>query len=163
MSPTHEEVEQLTSRREFYDKAVKAGSQYQAERDASGDGMAQMGTILVVDDEPLICKLIADYLSLRGYAVRTATSGKKALAMVAERAPDLIVLDVYMPEMLGADVLEALKKQRYKGAVIILTASRDQKLLQDMLKEGVVDVMCKPVNLAQLAMAIQVGFTLHDL
>lgn len=126
--------------------------------------MAQLGTVLVVDDEPLLCKLIADYLSLRGgYSVRTTTSGKAALAMVAEQAPDLIVLDIYMPEMPGADVLEALKKQGYKGAVIVLTASRDQKLLQDMMKEGVVDVMCKPVNLAQLAMAIQAGFTLRDL
>src|SRR5262245_49170935 len=66
--------------------------------------------ILVVDDNEDVAHIAAAYLSKRGYGVVTATDGQRALALVAERRPDCILLDVMMPTMSGLQVLSRLKE-----------------------------------------------------
>ncbi|WP_447974849.1 response regulator [Nitrospira sp. Kam-Ns4a] len=117
-------------------------------------------SVLVVDDEPMIGSLLAQFLSLRGYRVRTATDGQAALALVGQEAPRITILDMYMPGMNGVEVLRALRATGYAGGVIVLTASQDEKLLQEMLDLGSVDVMGKPVDLERLAVAIEVALVL---
>ena len=63
-----------------------------------------MKTILVVDDEPKIVKLVRDYLERAGFAVRVASDGKSALSLARTERPDLIVLDLGLPQMDGLDV-----------------------------------------------------------
>jgi len=125
---------------------------------AAGDG----DFILVVDDEPQIRDLLKRFLSLRGYKVRVASDGQQALTMVEQQAPQLIVLDVYMPGINGVEVLRQLRRKKYTGGVILLTGSQDDKLLQEALDLGSVDVMGKPVDLERLALAIQVGCILTE-
>ena len=125
---------------------------------AAGDG----DFILVVDDEPQIRDLLKRFLSLRGYKVRVASDGQQALTMVEQAAPQLIVLDVYMPGINGVEVLRRLRGRKFTGGVILLTASQDDKLLQEALDLGSVDVMGKPVDLERLALAIQVGCILIE-
>jgi DNA-binding response OmpR family regulator len=120
---------------------------------AAGDG----DFILLVDDEAQIRDLLERFLSLRGYKVRVASDGQQALTMVKREAPHLIVLDVDMPGLNGVEVLRQLRGRRFTGGVILLTASQDDKLLQEALDLGSVDVMSKPVDLERLALAIQVG------
>lgn len=118
-------------------------------------------SILVVDDEAMIRGLLSEYLSTRGYRVRTAQNGAEALASVAQDRPQLVILDLYMPGMNGVEVLRELRSRRnYAGAVIVLSASQDEKLLQETLALGSVDVMSKPVDLERLLLAIQVGLAL---
>jgi len=116
-----------------------------------------MATILVVDDEPTIRDLLAQFFTLRGYRVRVAQDGPAALALVAQEQPQMVILDMYMPGMNGLEVLRALRAKQYTGGVIALTASQDEKLLQEVLDLGAVDVLTKPVDLERLALAIQVG------
>ena len=130
----------------------------QATTAAAGDG----DFILVVDDEPQIRDLLKRFLSLRGYKVRVASDGQQALTMVEQAAPLLIVLDVYMPGINGVEVLRRLRGRKFTGGVILLTASQDDKLLQEALDLGSVDVMGKPVDLERLALAIQVGCILIE-
>ena len=130
----------------------------QATTAAAGDG----DFILVVDDEPQIRDLLKRFLSLRGYKVRVASDGQQALTMVEQAAPQLIVLDVYMPGINGVEVLRRLRGRKFTGGVILLTASQDDKLLQEALDLGSVDVMGKPVDLERLALAIQVGCILTE-
>ena len=118
--------------------------------------------ILVVDDEPQIRDLLKRFLSLRGYKVRVASDGQQALTMVEQEAPQLIVLDVYMPGINGVEVLRQLRRRKFTGGVILLTGSQDDKLLQEALDLGSVDVMGKPVDLERLALAIQVGCILTE-
>jgi len=123
-----------------------------------------MATILVVDDEPTLRDLLAQFFTLRGYRVRVAQDGPEALALVEQEQPQMVLLDMYMPGMNGLEVLRALRAKPYTGGVIALTASQDATLLQEVLDLGVVDALPKPVDLERLALAIQVGIltAAHD-
>ena len=139
-------------------QAAAPGGAPRAAPVAAGDG----DFILVVDDEPQIRDLLKRFLSLRGYKVRVASDGQQALTMVEQQAPQLIVLDVYMPGINGVEVLRQLRRRKFTGGVILLTGSQDDKLLQEALDLGSVDVMGKPVDLERLALAIQVGCILTE-
>jgi DNA-binding response OmpR family regulator len=139
-------------------QAAAPGGAPRAAPVAAGDG----DFILVVDDEPQIRDLLKRFLTLRGYKVRVASDGQQALTMVEQEAPQLIVLDVYMPGINGVEVLRQLRRRKFTGGVILLTGSQDDKLLQEALDLGSVDVMGKPVDLERLALAIQVGCILTE-
>ena len=64
---------------------------------------------------------------------------------------------MYMPGMDGLELLRKLRAKHYAGGVLALTASQDEKLLQDMLDLGSVDIMSKPVDLERLELAVQLG------
>jgi DNA-binding response OmpR family regulator len=139
-------------------QAAEPAGAPQAAPTAAGDG----DFILVVDDEPQIRDLLKRFLSLRGYKVQVASDGQQALTMVEQVPPQLIVLDVYMPGINGVEVLRRLRGRKFTGGVILLTASQDDKLLQEALDLGSVDVLGKPVDLERLALAIQVGYILTE-
>lgn len=124
-------------------------------------GKAKAGTVLVIDDDPFACQLLSQFLSLRGFSVRTAGSGPEAFQKIREEEPQVIILDMYMPGMSGEEVFRSLRKRGYRGEVIVLTAGQDQNLLQEMLRQGAMDVMRKPVHLSQLALAIETGVAFH--
>ncbi len=86
-----------------------------------------MSTILVVDDESPIRDLVRDVLELDGHDVVEAADGPTALEAVADKSPDLLVLDIMMPGMSGLDVLRSLRRE-HSGAelpIILLTAASD--------------------------------------
>ena len=86
-----------------------------------------MSTILVVDDESPIRDLVRDILELDGHDVVEAADGPAALEVVAEKSPDLLVLDIMMPGMSGLDVLRSLRRE-HSGSelpIILLTAASD--------------------------------------
>ena len=117
----------------------------------------EAGSILVVDDEPQIRDLLRKFLSARGYQVRVAADGQQALALVDQKSPDIIVLDVNMPGMNGIEVLKRLRAKNYAGGVMFLTSSQDEMLLQEGLELGSVDILGKPVDLERLELTIQLG------
>jgi DNA-binding response OmpR family regulator len=84
--------------------------------------MAQ--TILVVDDDPKIVRVVEINLTQEGYRVRTAADGEEALAAVAQERPDLVLLDVMMPRMDGFETLKRLKADPASAdiPVVMLTA-----------------------------------------
>ena len=86
-----------------------------------------MSTILVVDDESPIRDLVRDVLELDGHDVVEAADGPTALEAVADKSPDLLVLDIMMPGMSGLDVLRSLRRE-HSGAelpIILLTTASD--------------------------------------
>lgn len=86
-----------------------------------------MVRILVVDDEPSVRALVRDILEMEDYQVEEAPDGRAALAKVAARTPDLIVLDVMMPGLSGLDVLRLLRGE-YSSSdlpILLLTAAAD--------------------------------------
>ena len=82
--------------------------------------------ILVVDDDPRNRKLLEEYLLGAGYGVRVAADGRTALAMAAERPPDLVLLDVMMPDLSGLEVCRQLKNEpRTRLCQVVLVTALD--------------------------------------
>ena len=109
------------------------------------------GSILVVDDEPTIGEVVSAYLQRAGYETRVASDGDEALAAVAERSPDLIVLDLMLP---GTDGLEVMRRVRARsdrsGAIILLTAKGGESDRVSGLRLGADDYVVKPFSPAEL-------------
>ncbi len=78
--------------------------------------------ILVVDDVPSICSLVATILRDEGYQVTTARNGQEALRCIAAQAPDLVLLDLQMPVMTGWEVQQRLREQGCRIPVVFMTA-----------------------------------------
>ena len=113
--------------------------------------------ILVVDDEPQVLDVLSQFLTQRGYRVLTASGGEAAVELADREQPALIILDIYMPGMNGIGVLRHLYENKNPGRVILLTGSQDETLLVESLDMGVVEIIGKPVDLEQLALAVHLG------
>lgn len=111
--------------------------------------------ILVVDDDMMARDLLARFLSLRGYQVRSAKDGREALHLISESIPDLLIVDLVMPEMNGVEVLQALKERDYAGRTIILSGHQNDALLAEAWALGPQEVLDKPIDLERALMAIQ--------
>jgi DNA-binding response OmpR family regulator len=113
-----------------------------------------MKTILVVDDEPKIVQLARDYLEHAGFAVLTARDGRAALATVRASKPDLIILDLGLPEMDGLDVTRALRKDS-NVPVIMLTARTEETDKLVGLELGADDYITKPFSPKELVARVR--------
>ena len=97
--------------------------------------------ILIVDDEPDIIKMVEMRLMAFGYQVITANNGIDGLSLARSQSPDLIILDVMMPQMDGFNVCRMLKfDEKYKHIPIILLTGRDQKADQQVGKDVQADL-----------------------
>lgn len=111
--------------------------------------------VLVVDDDPLVCDLLVQFLSLRGYRAVGVKNGVDALKMVEDGPPDAILLDLIMPGMSGVEVLRSLREKEYQGTIIIMTGSHNEELLEEAWALGPQEVLVKPIDLERLLTAIQ--------
>jgi class 3 adenylate cyclase/CheY-like chemotaxis protein len=108
--------------------------------------------ILVVDDTPQNVKLLADLLGAKGYDVVTAASGAEALAKVAEERPDLVLLDVVMPQMSGYEVCRTIRANPDTAIlpVVLVTALDPGQERLKGLDAGADDFLTKPIHQAEL-------------
>ena len=106
--------------------------------------------ILLVDDEDEFVDTLAERLQLRGYHAETVEDGEKALRIMEENCPDLVVLDLKMPGLGGMEVLREIKKQGYKIPVILLTGHGSTKEGIEGMKLGAYDYLIKPIDIDEL-------------
>src|SRR5256714_11436981 len=106
-------------------------------------------TILIVDDEPRILDSVRMNLELESYQVFEATNGQEALAEIRKRLPDLVVMDVMMPEMDGFEALRELRKFS-SVPVVLLTVKADERDVVHGLELGADDYIAKPFSPAAL-------------
>jgi len=104
------------------------------------------GRILVVDDQPANLRVVSSLLSRHGYEVQTAPDGAEALAMLESRQPDLLLLDMLMPNMDGFALLARIKQNPdlLRLPVVFLTVAQDRELLLRAFDAGAVDYVTKP-------------------
>ncbi len=110
--------------------------------------------ILVVDDEKRILSLLEAYLEQQGFQVTTATNGKEAIYIARQEKPDLIILDIMMPEMDGFEFMRQHRKER-ETPIILLTAKveEDEKVIG--LELGADDYVTKPFSPRELTSRIR--------
>lgn len=109
-------------------------------------GAQQQPTVLVVDDEPQILRAMRINLSVRGYDVVTAATGAGALRAATERKPDVVVLDLGLPDIDGIEVLAGLRGWT-KVPIIVLSARTDSADKVDALDAGADDYVTKPFGM----------------
>jgi len=111
--------------------------------------MAALKTIMVVDDEARLVSLVETYLAQSGFRVMTASNGREALSVAERQEPDLIILDIMMPEMDGYEFMR-IYRTTHDTPIILLTArvDSDEKVLG--LESGADDYMTKPFRPREL-------------
>jgi DNA-binding response OmpR family regulator len=112
--------------------------------------------ILVVDDEPEVRKLMEHFLTGKGYEVRLAENGRVGLAALESFTPDLVLLDMHMPELDGAETLRQLVLRSPALPVIMVTVNEDVETTSRLLQLGAADYVPKPFNLDYLEQAINI-------
>ena len=116
-----------------------------------------MKTILVVDDEPKITQLVRDYLERAGFRVLVAYEGKKALSLAKIEKPDMVVLDLGLPQLDGLDFTREFRKSS-NAPIIMLTARADESDKLIGLELGADDYMTKPFSPKELVARVRVVF-----
>ena len=109
-----------------------------------------MPRILIIDDEPEMVRGLSDNLRFEGYQILSATNGRDGLALALSDVPDLILLDVMMPEMSGWDVCRELRRKDLDIPVIMLTARGEEVDRVLGLELGADDYVTKPFSLREL-------------
>ncbi len=114
--------------------------------------MTASAKILVVDDTPHNVKLLADLLTVKGYVVVTASSGAQALEKVEKEQPDLVLLDVVMPEMSGYEVCRKIRGSRATATlpVVMVTALDPAQERVKGIEAGADDFLSKPISQQEL-------------
>lgn len=108
--------------------------------------------ILLIDDDDLLCEVLADFLEMSGYSVVRAADGREGLARLDDGAPfDLVLLDLLMPEMDGLRFLGVLSESdRAVPPVLVLSASATASVVEALDFPSVVGIVRKPVQPAAL-------------
>lgn len=110
--------------------------------------------VLIVDDEPKIIQAVSAYLEKEGYQVFTASSGKEALELNDRRAPDLIVLDLRLPDLTGEEVCRRIR-QRHDTPILMLTAKAEEEDKVQGLAIGADDYLTKPFSPRELVARVK--------
>jgi two-component system, NtrC family, response regulator HydG len=114
-----------------------------------------MAKILIIDDEKDLCLVLSRFLSKHGYEVLEANKGKKALEIINENVPDLILCDFMLEDMDGTSVLKAIKEINPATPVIIITGFSNIKTAVEVMRLGAVDYIIKPLIPEEILMTIR--------
>jgi len=114
-----------------------------------------MSKILVIDDDRSICESLKLYLTEEGHEASTASTGTEGLNKFVETQPDVVILDIRLPDIDGFTVLEDLREDDEKVKVIMITAHHNMDTTIKAMKEGAFDYIHKPINVDELDIAIR--------
>ena len=116
-----------------------------------------MDTILIVDDDPQLRQSFEKLLTQEGYAVRTASSGEAALALVKKKLFDLVIMDVCLPGISGLDTFRTMREVDTRIPVIIMTAFGTTETAIEATKMGAFDYVLKPFDIPEVLTLIHRG------
>ena len=122
-----------------------------------------MSNILVVDDEPGIRAVLRDVLEDENYAVHAAEDGITALSILEEQPIDLVILDVWLPNMGGMDVLKRIREEHADTEVIVISGHANINLAVKAVKMGAFDFLEKPLSLDKTITVVRNALQLEDL
>jgi len=120
-------------------------------------------SVLVVDDEADVRSLLTDLLTEEGYAVRTADTAAKAVAEIEKRLPDLVMMDVQLPDQDGIALLRQLKKEHSELEMIVMTAFGGSSTAIKAMEHGAYDYVTKPFEIDDLLATLKRVFEHADM
>lgn len=105
-----------------------------------------MSTILIVEDNELNRRLFVDLLTTKGYTLFEATDGKEALALVKEKQPDLVLMDIQLPSVSGLEVTQQIRQMKIKQPrIVAISAFAMKQDAEKALAAGCDDYVSKPI------------------
>src|ERR1051326_6769801 len=116
--------------------------------------MVALARVLVVDDDVDVAEVLQDFFVDEGYDVRTAYNGRVALDLFDAWRPNVVLLDLRMPGMSGAEAFVRIRAMQPTAAVVFVTGADDEALARRLLREGATDYVMKPVDLDYCALAV---------
>ena len=122
-----------------------------------------MKSILIIDDDSLIRKTLSSHLTKQGYDVQTAGDGEGGLRKNDEMDPDLVILDIRLPDTDGLEVLRQIKDRRGRSCVLIMTAYDDMKTTVEAIKLGAFEYLVKPLDYVALDLTVDKAFQIKAL
>lgn len=121
-----------------------------------------MPDVLIIDDDPDFVDLVTVWCEQEGFHVTSAPNARRGLELVKERAFAAILLDMYMPERSGLDMLEDLGALRHAPPVVFVSASSDVRLVVEAMKRGARDYVTKPLRRTDVLTTLRNVIDEHD-
>ncbi len=118
-------------------------------------------TILIVDDDPGISKLLVSFFQNKGYKTLTAFNGKEALEIVERDRPAMVLLDVTMPVMDGISTMKKIREKNPQTAVVMITGMREEGVAQEAVSLGSYAYILKPFDLDYLDLVVSTGLVME--
>jgi two-component system KDP operon response regulator KdpE len=113
--------------------------------------------VLIVDDDPAILRIVEIGLTSRGYDVVTAGNGHDALEAAERSEPDVVILDLGLPDMDGIDVADHLRRRQISASIIVLSADASEDRKVQALEDGADDYATKPFSMSELLARVGVA------
>jgi len=105
----------------------------------------------IVDDKPTIRNLLEEFFQQEGFIVHTADDGKKAIDLVQQVNPHLLLMDLRMPDMNGVEALQEIRKVKPEQIVIMMTAYGEEDIVEQAVNLGAYGYISKPFDLYELS------------
>lgn len=115
---------------------------------------SQPSRVLIVDDDPAVVEVLKDFFTEAGYTTDTALTGRDALTLIQQTRPEVVLLDIRMPDIDGVEVLGRIRAAHPEIPVIMITGNDDLALARNTLKMGAFDYVAKPFDFGYLAQAV---------
>ena len=119
--------------------------------------------ILIVDDSPQMSKLVRRYLENGGFQLSAASNGQMAIDKTLAESPDVVLLDFFLPDISGQDVLKRIKEINADTAVIVMTGHGGEDIAVKLMKAGAADYLSKPFDRETLLKSLEEVLKIRDL
>src|SRR5215467_7582805 len=116
---------------------------------------ALLGTVLIIDDDPDVQEVLKDRLESLGYRAIPALTAKQGLAFLDDESPQMVFLDIELPDMNGLEALQAIRKRQSDVAVVIITAYGTIERAVQAMKDGAYDFIQKPLKPGFVALIVE--------
>jgi two-component system, NtrC family, response regulator AtoC len=117
--------------------------------------MSHQASILIVDDDLEMCRLLAEILDKEAYQTTTACSGREALEIIGKQSFDLVISDIKMPDINGIDVLKAVKQTSPETIILMITAFGTIESAISAMKQGAYDYIAKPFRIDEIKIGVK--------
>jgi DNA-binding NtrC family response regulator len=117
--------------------------------------MTTKATILIVDDDPEMCRLLAEILNKEGYRTKSVSTGKEALGLIEKQSFDLVISDIRMPDVNGIDILKYVKQNSPDTVILMITAFGGIESAISAMKQGAYDYISKPFRIDEIKILVK--------